>query len=250
MISPVKVGKDNPSTDQVLFVHWEATEHSQVRKVIMRKNENKNINLKWLKLWKVFNTINWRGTTHFVSEDDHCSGCRNVSSVTVNNSPIVFRTTFTRTIILNLLIRRLRWITELCAILLVKKNENEYYKIPNLQKSLNLPVFKRYEQCSIAQPSIAFLSMGQICHLRNRFPLSNSVVVLEPILKTAFESDMCKEEGLVSALLIHMGLLKVITLIIFSDRKCSSCLFVLVGSSLAKKSRLVDKSMGVMGRVC
>lgn len=30
----------------------------------------------------------------------------------------------------------------------------------------------------------------------------------EPILKTAFESDMCKEEGLVSALLIHMGLLK------------------------------------------
>ena len=99
-----------------------------------------------------------------------------------------------------------------------------------MQKSLNLPVFKRYKQCSIAQPSIAFLSMGQICHLRNRFPLSNSVVVLEPILKTAFESDMCKEEGLVSALLIHMGLLKVITLISFSDRNCSSCLFVLVGS--------------------
>ena len=70
--------------------------------------------------------------------------------------------------------------------------------------------------------------MGQIqlyvTDLRNRFPLSDSVVVLEPILKTAFESDMCKEEGLVSALLIHMGLLKVITLIIFSDRKCSSCL--------------------------
>ena len=78
--------------------------------------------------------------------------------------------------------------------------------------------------------------MGQVCHLRNRFPLSNSVVVLEPILKTAFESDMCKEEGLVSALLIHMGLLKVIGLISFSDRKCSSCLFVLVGSSLAEKS--------------
>ena len=104
-----------------------------------------------------------------------------------------------------------------------------------MQKSLNLPVFNRYEQCSIAQPSIAFLSMGQICHLRNRFPLSNSVVVLEPILKTAFESDMCKEEGLVSALLIHMGLLKVITLISFRDRKCSSCLSVLVGSSLAEK---------------
>ena len=102
-------------------------------------------------------------------------------------------------------------------------------------------MFKRYEQCSIAQPSIAFLSMGQIqllvyvTDLRNRFPLSNSVVVLEPILKTAFESDMCKEEGLVSALLIHMGLLKVITLISFMDRKCSSCLFVLVRSSLAKK---------------
>ena len=46
MISPGKVGKDNPPTDQVLFVHWEATELSQVRKVIMRKNENKNINLK------------------------------------------------------------------------------------------------------------------------------------------------------------------------------------------------------------
>ena len=78
--------------------------------------------------------------------------------------------------------------------------------------------------------------MGQIqllvyvTDLRNRFPLSNSVVVLEPILKTAFESDMCKEEGLVSALLIHMGLLKVITLISFMDRNCSSCLFVLVGS--------------------
>ena len=77
---------------------------------------------------------------------------------------------------------------------------------------------------------------GTECHLRNRFPLSNSVVVLEPILKTAFESDMCKEEGLVSALLIHMGLLKVIRLNSFSDRKCSSCLFVLVGSSLPEKS--------------
>ena len=118
-----------------------------------------------------------------------------------------------------------------------------------MQKSLNLPVFKRYEQCSIAQPSIAFLSMGQICHLRNRFPLSNSVVVLEPILKTAFESDMCKEEGLVSALLIHMGLLKVITLIIFSDRKWSSCLFVLVGSSLAKKVDLWTNLWGSWG-VC
>ena len=107
-------------------------------------------------------------------------------------------------------------------------------------------MFKRYEQCSIAQPSIAFLSMGQICHLRNRFPLSNSVVVLEPILKTAFESDMCKEEGLVSALLIHMGLLKVITLISFMDRKCSSCLSVLVGSLLAEKVDL----WGLWGHVC
>ena len=118
-----------------------------------------------------------------------------------------------------------------------------------MQKSLNLPVFKRYEHCSIAQPSIAFLSMDQICHLRNRFPLSNSVVVLEPILKTAFESDMFKEEGLVSALLIHMGLLKVITLISFSDRKCSSCLFVLVGSSLAKKVDLWTNLWGSWG-VC
>ena len=124
-----------------------------------------------------------------------------------------------------------------------------------MQKSLNLPVFKRYEQCSIAQPSIAFLSMGQIqllvyvTDLRNRFPLSDSVVVLEPILKTAFESDMCKEEGLVSALLIHMGLLKVITLISFSDRKCSSCLFVLVGSSLAKKVDLWTNLWGSWG-VC
>ena len=137
MSSPVKVGKDNPSTDQVLFVLWEATEHSQVRKVIMRKNENKNINLKWLKLWKVFNTINWRGTTHFDvfdSEDDHCSGCRNVSSVTVNNSPIVFRTTFTRTVILNLFIRQLRWITELCAILLVKKIKPDIKKYPFAEK--------------------------------------------------------------------------------------------------------------------
>ena len=118
-----------------------------------------------------------------------------------------------------------------------------------MQKSLNLPVFKRYEQCSIAQPSIAFLSMGQICRLRNRFPLSNSVVVLEPILKTAFESDMCKEEGLVSALLIHMGLLKVITLISFSDRKCSSCLFVLVGSSFAQQVDLWTNLWGSWG-VC
>ena len=111
-------------------------------------------------------------------------------------------------------------------------------------------MFKRYEQCSIAQQSIAFLSMGQIqlyvTDLRNRFPLSNSVVVLEPILKTAFESDMCKEEGLVSALLIHMGLLKVITLISFMDRKCSSCLFVLVGSLLAEKVDL----WGLWGHVC
>ena len=135
MISPVKVGKDNPPTDQVLFVHWEATELSQVRKVIMRKNENKNINLKWLKQWKVFNTINWRGTTHFDSEDDYCTGCRNVSSVTVNNSPIVFRTTFTRTIILNLLIRQLRWITELCAILLVKKIKTDIRKYPICRKA-------------------------------------------------------------------------------------------------------------------
>lgn len=127
-----------------------------------------------------------------------------------------------------------------------KKNQNGYYKTPNLQKSLNLPVFKRYEQCSIAQPSIAFLSMGQICHLRNgSVPLSNFVVVLEPILKTAFESDMCKEEGLVSALLIHMGLLKVIRLISFSDRKCSSsCLSVLVGSSLAEKVDLWTNLLG------
>ena len=92
--------------------------------------------------------------------------------------------------------------------------------------------------------------MGQIqlyvTDLRNRFPLSDSVVVLEPILKTAFESDMCKEEGLVSALLIHMGLLKVITLISFMDRKCSSCLSVLVGSLLAEK---VDLS-GLWGHVC
>ena len=49
MISPVKVGKDNPSTDQVLFVLWEATEHSQVRKVIMRKNENKPKMIKTVK---------------------------------------------------------------------------------------------------------------------------------------------------------------------------------------------------------
>lgn len=113
-----------------------------------------------------------------------------------------------------------------------------------MQKSLNLPVFKRYKQCSIAQPSIAFLSMGQICHLRNRFPLSNSVVVLEPILKTAFESDICKEEGLVSALLIHMGLLKVITLI-----SLVTGIVALVSSFwlAPQKSRLVDKSMGVMG---
>lgn len=115
-------------------------------------------------------------------------------------------------------------------------------------------MFKRYEQCSIAQPSIAFLSMGQIqllvyvTDLRNRFPLSNSVVVLEPILKTAFESDICKEEGLVSALLIHMGLLKVITLISFMDRTCSSCLSVLVGSSLAEKVDLWE-SWGHLGEV-
>ena len=130
-----------------------------------------------------------------------------------------------------------------------KKNQNGYYKTPNLQKSFNLPVFKRYEQCSIAQPSIAFLSMGQICHLRNgSVPLSNFVVVLEPILKTAFESDMCKEEGLVSALLIHMGLLKVIRLISFSDRKCSSsCLSVLVGSSLAEKVDLWTNLLGSWG---
>ena len=89
--------------------------------------------------------------------------------------------------------------------------------------------------------------MGQICHLRNRFPLSFSVVVLEPILKTAFESDMCKEEGLVSALLIHMGLLKVITLINFSDRKCSSCLSVLVGSSLAENVDLWTNLWGSWG---
>lgn len=89
--------------------------------------------------------------------------------------------------------------------------------------------------------------MGQICHLRNRFPLSNSVVVLEPILKTAFESDMCKEEGLVSALLIHMGLLKVITLI-----SLVIGIVALVSSFwlAPQKSRLVDKSMGVMGHVC
>ena len=127
-----------------------------------------------------------------------------------------------------------------------KKDQNGSYKIPNLQKSLNLPVFKRYEQCSIAQPSIAFLLMGQICCLRNRFPLSNPVVVLEPILKTAFESDMCKEEGLVSALLIHMGLLKVITLISLRERKCTSCLcFTLVGSSLAKKVDLWTNLWGL-----
>ena len=33
--------------------------------------------------------------------------------------------------------------------------------------------------------------------------------VSDAILKTAFESSECKEEGLVSFLLIHMGLLKV-----------------------------------------
>ena len=27
----------------------------------------------------VYNTINWRDTTHFGSEDDYCTGCRNVS---------------------------------------------------------------------------------------------------------------------------------------------------------------------------
>jgi len=34
-------------------------------------------------------------------------------------------------------------------------------------------------------------------------------VVSDAILKTAFESAECKEEGLVSSLLIYMGLLKV-----------------------------------------
>ena len=32
------------------------------------------------------NTINWCDTTHFDSEDDDCSGCRNVT--VNNNSPI------------------------------------------------------------------------------------------------------------------------------------------------------------------
>ena len=54
MISPVKVEKDNPPTDQVLFVHWEATELSQVRKVIMRKNENKKYKPKMIKTVKGF----------------------------------------------------------------------------------------------------------------------------------------------------------------------------------------------------
>ena len=29
--------------------------------------------------WLEFNTINWRDTTHFDSEDDYSTGCRNVS---------------------------------------------------------------------------------------------------------------------------------------------------------------------------
>ena len=41
----------------------------------------------------VWNTINWRDTTHFDSEDDYCTGCRNFSHCRQ-------QFTFTRTIIL------------------------------------------------------------------------------------------------------------------------------------------------------
>ena len=42
----------------------------------------------------VWNTINWRDTTHFDSEDNYCTGCRNFSHCQQQS-------TFNRTIILN-----------------------------------------------------------------------------------------------------------------------------------------------------
>ena len=50
-----------------------------------------------------FKTINWRDTTHFAdSDDDYRIGCQNVIHC---NSKVLFRTTSTRTIILNLLMK-------------------------------------------------------------------------------------------------------------------------------------------------
>ena len=51
-----------------------------------------------------YNTINWRDTTHFDSEDDYCTGRRNVSHV-LSTTTVLFSTTFTRTIIINLLMK-------------------------------------------------------------------------------------------------------------------------------------------------
>ena len=51
-----------------------------------------------------YNTISWRDTTHFDSEDDYCTGCRNVSHCQQQQS-FLFRTTFTGTIKPNLLLK-------------------------------------------------------------------------------------------------------------------------------------------------
>ena len=52
-----------------------------------------------------FNTINWRDTTHFDSEDNYRKGCQNVGHCQQQQTTVLFRTTITRTIILNLLIK-------------------------------------------------------------------------------------------------------------------------------------------------
>ena len=56
----------------------------------------------FLAIHSFYNIINWRDTTHIDSEDDYCTGCRNVSHRQEEESYTVLLT-FIRMIIMNLL---------------------------------------------------------------------------------------------------------------------------------------------------
>ena len=57
---------------------------------------------------RLYNTINWRDTTYLDSEDDR-TGCRNIR-MSMSTTTVLFRTTVTRTMKLNLL---LKWLLDL-----------------------------------------------------------------------------------------------------------------------------------------